>query len=143
MSGAVGVKLFTQALKNNSTLKYLGLTDTQLGVEGIKILKDVVISNKTFFTSLIFSISHRYSDHRSVQYAISVQQTITLVFSLEWCIPCAQIQTRRNARQVWNKNKNYGDSKEEAKDIIMYMLTTYSVAAGDELHKIWSNFFGY
>jgi hypothetical protein len=25
----------------------------------------------------------------------------------------------------------------------MYMLTTYSVAAGDELHKIWSNFFGY
>lgn len=44
------------------------------------------------------------------------------------------------ALKVYN---NYGDSKEDAKEIIVYMLTTYSVAAGDELHKIWSNFFGY
>jgi hypothetical protein len=39
--------------------------------------------------------------------------------------------------------QSYNGLGEDAQDIIVYMLTTYSVAAGDELHKIWSNFFGY
>lgn len=40
-------------------------------------------------------------------------------------------------------NNTRGDVWIEQNGIVVQMLTTYSVAAGDELHKIWSDFFAY
>jgi hypothetical protein len=40
-------------------------------------------------------------------------------------------------------NNTQGDVWREQNEIVVQMLTTYSVAAGDELHKIWSDFFAY